>query len=125
MSELILLSDPWWPLAALAVIVFVDATISIRPVRVVRDCLVSVNFPLEWGWILVVIKYLAVAGLISGIWIPGVAAATLVALFCYFCCAVVAHVRARALGSMLWVNCLGMIALTVAAGAISFAHLII
>lgn len=61
-----------------------------------------------------VVKFLAVVGLVAGIWLPGVGVAAMVGVLAYFCCAAVAHVRARFTGQTFWVNCLGMLALTVA-----------
>ena len=109
-----LLPDVWWPTALLALVLFVDAAMSIRPPKFIRDCLDGVNLPREWWWILVVIKALAVVGLIAGIWMPGVAFAANVGVIAYFCCAAVAHLRARNTGQAFWVNCLGMLALSIA-----------
>ena len=109
-----LLPDVWWPTALLALVLFVDAAMSIRPPKFIRDCLDGVNLPREWWWILVVIKSLAVVGLIAGIWMPGVAFAANVGVIAYFCSAAVAHLRARNTGQAFWVNCLGMLALSIA-----------
>ena len=109
-----LLPDAWWPTALLALVLFVDAAMSIRPPRFIRDCLAGVNFPREWWWTLIVIKTLAVVGLIAGIWMPGVAFAANVAVIVYFCSAAAAHIRARNTGQAFWINCLGMLALSIA-----------
>lgn len=104
--------DPWWLALILAVVVLADAAISIRPPRFVRDCLLGVQFPREWWWTLIVIKALAGAGLLAGIWIPGVALAANVGVVVYFLCASYAHIRVRFLTQVFWVNCLGMLTLS-------------
>ena len=109
-----LLPDAWWPAALLALVLFVDAAMSIRPPQFIRDCLTGVNFPREWWWTLIVIKTLAVVGLIAGIWMPGVAFAANVGVIVYFCSAAAAHIRARNTGPAFWINCLGMLALSIA-----------
>lgn len=38
----------------------------------------------------------------------------MVGVLAYFCCAAVAHLRAGFTGQSFWLNCLGMLALTVA-----------
>ena len=121
---MILLPDPIWPAVLLAGVALGDAAFSIKPPALIRNCLISVGFPLEWGWALIVIKTLGAAGLIAGIWIPGLAFAANVAFIVYFVCAAIAHIRARALGSTFWVNCLGMLALTTATLVISHAHVL-
>lgn len=109
-----------WPLITLAVILLGDVALSIRPVRFIRECLHSVHFPEDWWWVLLVAKTLAAAGLIAGIWLPGVGLAANVGVIGYFCCAAIAHLRARALGSAFWVNCLGMLVLAIASALIAF-----
>lgn len=118
-----ILPDPWWPTALLATILLVDAALSLRPPRFISDCLSGVGFPREWWWTLIAVKALAAAGLLAGIWVPGVAAAAHVGVIGYFLCAAAAHARSRFFGAAFWVNCLGMLALAVAAPAIAFAHL--
>ena len=107
-------SDPWWPSVLLAVVVLVDAAMSFRPPRFVVDCLDGVRFPREWWWVLMVVKFLAVVGLVAGFWLPGVGVAAMVGVLAYFCCAAVGHLRAGFTGQAFWINCLGMLALTVA-----------
>ncbi|MEV6661131.1 TetR family transcriptional regulator [Nocardia fluminea] len=46
---------------------------------------------------------------------PGVGFATAVGVVAYFVCAAYSHYRARFLGYEFWINCLGMLALSVAA----------
>ncbi len=105
----------------LAVAVFSDAVMSIRPPKFIRDCLNGVNFPREWWWILVVIKLLATAGLIVGIWVPGVALAANFGVIVYFLSASYAHIRAHFLKQEFWINCLGLLALSIVVFIFAFA----
>lgn len=113
--------NPWWPTAVLALALLSDVALSLRPPKFIRDCLDGVRLPRQWWWVLIVAKALAVVGLVAGIWIPGVALAAHVGVIAYFLCAVAAHVRARFLGQAFWINCLGMLALSVATFVLSFA----
>lgn len=113
--------DLWWPPAVLALVLFSDAALSLRPPKFIRDCLNGVGFPREWWWTLIVIKTLAVIGLIAGIWIPGIALAANTGVIVYFMSAAVAHIRSRFLGQAFWLNCLGMLALSIAVLVLSFA----
>lgn len=61
-----------WPLILLAAVLFSDVLMSIRPPKFIRVCLDGVGFPREWWWTLLVIKSLAVSGLVVGLWEPGV-----------------------------------------------------
>ncbi|MCV7194396.1 DoxX family protein [Mycolicibacterium brumae] len=112
--------DPAWPVMALAAVLAVDALLSVKPVEFIRECLVCVNFPVEWGWALVWIKLVAVAGLLVGLNAPGVGVAATAGVIAYFLAAAAAHIRARALGVTFWVNCLGMLAFAVGVLLISF-----
>lgn len=111
----------WWLTALLALVLFSDVAMSIRPFAFIRDCLDGVNFPRDWWWTLIVIKMLAVTGLVTGMWVPGVAFAANVGVVVYFCCAAVAHIRADNLGQAFWINCLGMLGLSLAVLVLSFA----
>ena len=102
----------WLLPAFLATVLLADVVLSIRPVRFIRDCLESVRLPEDWWWVLLVVKVLAAAGLIAGIWIPGVAFAANVGVVVYFVCAAAAHIRAKATGLAFWLNCLGMLILS-------------
>lgn len=104
----------WWPSAVLAVVMSVDAVLSIRPPHFVRACYDGVGFPQRWWWALAVAKVLAVGGLVTGYWRPDVGLATHVAVVAYFGCAAVGHGRAGYVGRDFWVNCLGMLAVAVA-----------
>lgn len=112
--------DPVWPVIVLAVFVGSDALMSIRPPKFIVDCLNGVGFPLEWGWALVWVKTVAVAGLIVGIWQPGVGVAAVAGIIAYFVAASVAHLRSGFMNSTFWVNCLGMLALSIAVLLYSF-----
>lgn len=105
----------WWLPALLALALLSDALMSVRPPAFIRRCLDGVGLPREWWWTLVVIKLLATAGLVAGLWFPGVGFAAAVGAIAYFVCAGYAHYRARFLKQEFWVNCLGMLALSVAA----------
>lgn len=105
--------DFWWLTALLALVLFVDAVMSIRPPVFVQECLDGVRFPRDWWWVLIVVKLLAAAGLVAGLEYPGVGVATNVAVIAYFLCASYAHIRARFLGSVFWLNCLGLLSLSI------------
>jgi hypothetical protein len=107
--------SPWWPTAVLALALFSDALMSIRPMEFIRICLEGVRFPRDWWWALIVVKLLATAGLLLGLRYPGVAVTTNAAVVAYFVCAAYAHIRARFLTQAFWLNCLGMLALSIAA----------
>lgn len=111
---MILLPTPWWPTVLLALVLLVDAAISVRPPKFIRDCLDGVRFPQDWWWALAFIKFLAVAGLIAGILVPGIAFASNLAVVAYFLAAATAHLRARFLKQEFWLNCLGMLVFSLA-----------
>ena len=113
MNFFTLLPEPWWLVAALAGLLLLDAGMSIVPPKFIRDCLNGVNFPQRWWWTLIVIKLLAVTGLIIGIFVPGIALAANVGVIAYFLSAGAAHIRARFLKQEFWINCLGFLALAV------------
>lgn len=104
-----LLPDPWWPVAVMALIVFGDGLMTFRPPSFIAACLDGVNFPRDWWWLLPVVKFSAVAGLIAGFWIPGVGLAATAGLVIYFLTAAAAHIRARYTGRDFWLNCLGLL----------------
>jgi putative membrane protein len=103
----------WWPIAILAAALLTDAILMIRPPKFIRECLSGVNFPKEWAWCLIVIKFLGTAGLIAGIWLPGVAFATSVAVVAYFLCGVAAHFKAHNARGQAFTTCLFMLALSI------------
>ncbi|MDN6135823.1 MAG: hypothetical protein L0J03_17215, partial [Brevibacterium sp.] len=61
-----LLPDPWWPVAVMAFIVLIDGILTFAPPKVIADCLDGVGLPRDWWWVLALVKFLAVAGLIAG-----------------------------------------------------------
>ncbi|TCJ30916.1 DoxX family protein [Nocardioides jejuensis] len=111
----------WWPTALLALALAGDAALSVRPPLFIRNCLRGVKFPEDWWWTLIVIKSAAAAGLLLGLHYAGMAFTTNVAVIGYFLCACYAHVRADFLKQEFWVNCLGMLGLSVGALALAFA----
>ncbi|WP_152345839.1 DoxX family protein [Brevibacterium sp. CFH 10365] len=115
-----LLPDPVWPAVVLAVIAFGDCLLTFRPPRAIVDCLDGVGFPRDWWWVLAVVKFLAAAGLVAGIWVPGLGVAAAVGLVVYFLCAAAAHLRARYVGRDFWLNCLGMLIVCLAVLVFSF-----
>jgi hypothetical protein len=64
--------------------------------------------------VLAVVKFLAAAGLVAGLWIPGLGVAASVGLVVYFLCAAAAHLRAHYIGRDFWLNCLGMLVVCLA-----------
>lgn len=117
---MILIPTSWMLPTFLAAVLLGDVALSIKPVRFIRDCLHSVNFPENWWWSLLVIKVLAAGGLIAGIWVPGLAFAANAGVIAYFLCAAVGHIRAKATGSAFWINCLGMLVLSCVTMGLSF-----
>ncbi|GAA0517098.1 hypothetical protein GCM10011581_21190 [Saccharopolyspora subtropica] len=109
--------QPWWPLAALALIQLGDAVLCLKPVAFIRQCLVDVGFPRRFWWVLPPLKLAAAAGLVIGIWYRPLAVLTTAALVCYFVLAFATHVRARDFGRNLFLNCTGMLVLCGAAFA--------
>ncbi|TWD82516.1 DoxX-like protein [Kribbella amoyensis] len=106
--------DPWWPLAALAVVQFTDALLCLKPVRFVQQCLLDVGFPRRLWWVLTPLKLAAAAGLVLGIWVTPLAVLTTAALVAYFVVAIVMHLRAHDYSRNLFANATGMLALCVA-----------
>ncbi|MEV0321158.1 DoxX family protein [Streptomyces sp. NPDC050658] len=103
----------WWLTALLALVLFGDAVLSVRPPVFIQRCLDGVRLPRDWWWALIVTKLMAAAGLIAGLKYPGVAFAANAGVIGYFLCASYAHYRARFLKQEFWVNCLGMLGLSV------------
>jgi hypothetical protein len=103
-----------WPTAVLALVLLGDALLSLKPPVFIQRCLDGVLLPRDWWWILVAVKLLAAAGLMTGLRYPGIGFATNVAVIAYFACAAYAHFRARFLKQEFWVNCLGMLTFSVA-----------
>src|SRR5699024_5750336 len=104
-----ILPDPVWP-----VVVFGDGLLTFRPPRTIAACLDGVGFPRDWWWVLAVVKFLAAAGLVAGLWIPGFGVAASVGLVVYFLCAAAAHLCAHYIGRDFLLNCLGMLVVCLA-----------
>lgn len=113
--------DPVWPQLGLAALLALDVALSLRPAGFIRDCLNGVRFPEDYWWALIAIKSLAVAGLVAGLWHDGIGLAANVGVIAYFLAAVVAHLRARFIGSEFWVNCLGFLGTAIGALVLSYA----
>ena len=108
------LPDPVWPVIALALISFADAILCLKPVGFIARCFEDVGWPRKHWWMMPPVKFAAAAGLIAGVWIPGLAALTTACLVLYFVVAIAMHIRARDFGRNLFVNALGMLAACVA-----------
>jgi uncharacterized membrane protein YphA (DoxX/SURF4 family) len=104
--------DPWWPLAALALVQLGDAAMCRKPVPFIRRCLVDVGFPRRYWWVLSPLKVAAGAGLVAGIWFRPLAVLTSAALVVYFLAALASHLRAADFGRNLYLNCTGMLLLS-------------
>ncbi len=106
--------NPWWPLAALALIQLGDAVLCVAPVAFVRQCLIDVNFPERFWKVLPPLKVAAAIGLVAGIWLPPLAVLTCTALVGYFVIAIASHIRARDFGRNLFLNASVMLLLCAA-----------
>lgn len=115
-----LLPDPVWPVALLAVIQFVDGILCIGPVKFVAECFEDVNFPRKFWWIMPPIKFAAVVGLFAGIWVPYLGAVTCAALVVYFLTAIAMHLTAHDFGRNLYLNATGMLLVCLATSVFSF-----
>lgn len=109
-----LLPEPVWPVIVLAAISAVDGVLCIKPARFVAQCFRDVGWPRRLWWMMPPIKFAAAAGLVLGIWVPGLAALTTACLIAYFLVAISMHIRARDLGRNLFLNATGMLVLCVA-----------
>lgn len=117
------LPSPVWPVVVLLVIQAGDAAMMLRPPRFIADCLEGVRLPRDWWWVLTTAKAASVVGLAVGLRVPGVAMTTTAAIVVYFLAAAAAHIRARALNTTFWVNCLGMLVVSLAVLVGSFVRL--
>ncbi|MEV3858617.1 DoxX family protein [Streptomyces sp. NPDC050095] len=106
--------EPWWPLAALAVVQLGDAVMCLKPMAFIASCLSDVGLPRRYWPLLPPLKTAAAAGLVGGIWLPPLAVLTCAALVLYFLIAITMHVRARDFGRNLFLNASGSLALCVA-----------
>ncbi|TDC78649.1 DoxX family protein [Streptomyces hainanensis] len=117
------LPSPVWPILILLAVQTGDAAMMVRPPKGIVDCLEGVRFPRDWWWALITVKATSVVGITVGLWVPGVAMTTTAGIVVYFLAAVAAHIRARALGLTFWVNCLGMLLLSLTVLIVSFVRL--
>lgn len=115
-----LLPSTSWPQIVIAVLLASDVLMSIRPLKFIQGCLDGVKLPRDWWWVLLVVKTLAIVGLLVGIKHAGIGFSANVGVIVYFLCASYAHIRARFLKQEFWINCLGFLALAIAAFIISF-----
>ncbi len=113
-------ADPIWPLFVLAAIQLVDAAACVKPIVPVAQCFDDVGFPRRFWWVFTPIKVTAGLGLLAGVWVPEIGLAACLGLVLYFLLAIGAHVRARDFGRNLFVNAIGMLALTVGTAYMSF-----
>lgn len=113
--------DPAWPVVVLAGIQMVDGVLCVGPVGFVAECYRGVGFPESWWRIVPVVKFAAAAGLLAGLWLPGLGLVTVVALVAYFVVAIAMHIRARDFGRNLFVNASGMLIICLAVAVLSFA----
>ncbi|WP_405901364.1 hypothetical protein OG242_31255 [Streptomyces sp. NBC_00727] len=116
------LPSPVWPVVVLLVIQAGDAVMMLRPPRFIVDCLEGVRLPRDWWWVPTTAKTASAAGLVVGFWVPGVAMTTTAAIVVYFLAAAAAHIRAHALNTTFWVNCLGMLVISLAVLVGSFVR---
>lgn len=115
-----LIPDPVWPVLVLAVISAVDAILCIGPARFIETCLDDVGFPRRYWLLLPILKFAAAAGLIAGIWIPGLGLLTSCCLVAYFVVAISMHIRRRDFGRNLFLNATGMLVICLAVTLVSF-----
>ncbi|WPF66174.1 MULTISPECIES: DoxX family protein [unclassified Corynebacterium] len=110
----------------LAAVLAGDALLSIKPPAFISRCLSGVNFPRDWWWALIGIKTLAALALVVGALRqdPSIAATASLGVVGYFLFAIVAHIRAKFLGSEFWLNCLGMTALSAVVAAVNVSQVL-
>ncbi|OFQ45291.1 DoxX family protein [Corynebacterium sp. HMSC076D02] len=118
---MILETSPVWPSILLAVILSGDVILSVRPAKFIEKCLTGVKFPRQWWWALIYIKCVAIAGLVIGLWLPGIRIAALAGIVAYFFAAAFAHLKAKFTGTEFWLNCLGMLILSIVALLVTIA----
>lgn len=114
------LPDPVWPVVVLAAISLGDGLLCLRPAPFIARCFEDVGLPRRYWRLTPPIKFAAAAGLVAGIWVPGLAALTTACLVLYFVIAVAMHVHAHDYGRNLFVNAVGMLAICATTGAYCF-----
>lgn len=115
-----LLPDPIWPVIVLAVISVGDGILCLKPVAFIAQCFEDVHLPRRRWRLMPLIKFAAGAGLIAGIWIPGLGIVTTACLVLYFVVAISMHIRARDFGRNLFLNAAGMLLICLATLVYSF-----
>ena len=93
---------------------FGDGLLCLKPAAFVAECYRGVNWPRRLWWLMSPIKFAAAAGLVAGIFVPGLGAITNACLILYFLIAVTMHVRARDFGRNLFLNAAGMLLICLA-----------
>lgn len=101
--------EPIWPMLVLAAISLVDGILCVKPVRFIAECFTDVKFPRKYWSLIPPIKFAATAGLVAGVWIPGLGILTTACLIVYFVVAISMHIRAGDFGRNLFVNATGML----------------
>ncbi|MGO1975430.1 MAG: DoxX family protein [Propionibacteriaceae bacterium] len=120
MLTLAALPQPIWPVVVLAVIQFADGLICIKPVAFVAQCLTDVAWPREFWPATTVVKFVASAALVAGIWVPYLGLAAALGVIAYFVVAIAMHLRAKDFSRNLFVNALGMLVISMAATTLSY-----
>ena len=88
-------ADPTWPVITLAVVTALDGVACIGPIPFIRRALDRIDCPMPIRRLLPVVKLVAAAGLVAGLWIPGLGLVTCGALVIYFGIATWMHLRAQ------------------------------
>lgn len=70
----------------------------LKPVAFVGKCLDDIGWPREYWWMMPVTKFVAVAALIAGIWVPYLALLAPLGVVGYFVSAIGMHIRAQDFG---------------------------
>jgi len=115
-----LLPDPVWPVLVLALVSVVDGILCLKPVAFVAKCYTDVGWPRRLWWLMPPIKFAAAAGLLAGIWIPGLGLLATACLVLYFIIAISRHLSARDFGRNLFLNATGMLLICTATLVYSF-----
>jgi len=123
MLSVSLLPDPAWPVLVLAAVQLGDGLLCLKPVAFVARCFDDVGWPRRYWRAMPVLKFAAAAGLVAGIWVPGLALAAAIALVLYFVAAIALHLRARDLGRNLFLNATGMLVLSAATLIVGFVRI--
>lgn len=111
-----------WPVIVLAAIQVIDALLCIKPVGFIAACFEAVKWPRSLWWTMPIIKFLAAAGLIAGLWISYLGAVTSLALVLFFLVAIAFHIRARDFSRNLFINATGMLLICIAVAIACFLN---